>query len=87
MLAFRAREHNQDSQCQWEEEGVWLEAWRTFLQQLSAALSAGKIGGIGVGKTKRGKGTKWMVVVDGECAPLGATSPVRSRRKSPTSCQ
>src|SRR6266850_1716978 len=27
--------------------------------------------GCGVGKTKRGKGTKWMVVVDGRCLPLG----------------
>ena len=28
-------------------------------------------GGSKVGKTKRGKGTKWMVVVDGEGVPLG----------------
>jgi transposase len=28
-------------------------------------------GGAGVGKTKRGKGTKWMVVVDGAGVPLG----------------
>lgn len=28
-------------------------------------------GGDGVGKTKRGKGTKWMVVVDGQGIPLG----------------
>jgi len=28
-------------------------------------------GGAGVGKTKRGKGTKWMVVVDGKGLPLG----------------
>jgi transposase len=28
-------------------------------------------GGCGVGKTKRGKGTKWMVVVDGQGLPLG----------------
>jgi transposase len=27
--------------------------------------------GCGVGKTKRGKGTKWMVVVDGKGVPLG----------------
>src|SRR6202007_2092432 len=27
--------------------------------------------GYGVGKTKRGKGTKWMVVVDGAGVPLG----------------
>src|SRR5205823_5264386 len=30
----------------------------------------GKKGGDGVGKTKRGKGTKWMVVVDGQGVPL-----------------
>ena len=29
-------------------------------------------GGDAVGKTKRGKGTKWMVVVDGEGVPLGS---------------
>ena len=28
-------------------------------------------GGEKVGKTKRGKGTKWMVVVDGQGIPLG----------------
>jgi len=28
--------------------------------------------GCGVGKTKRGKGTKWMVLVDGQGIPLGA---------------
>jgi len=28
-------------------------------------------GGAAVGKTKRGKGTKWMVVVDGQGVPLG----------------
>jgi hypothetical protein len=31
-----------------------------------------KKGGTGVGVTKRGKGTKWMVVVDGQGIPLGA---------------
>jgi transposase len=30
-----------------------------------------KKGGDGVGKTKRGKGSKWMVVVDGKGIPLG----------------
>lgn len=29
-------------------------------------------GGDGIGKTKRGKGTKWMVVVDGQGIPLGS---------------
>src|SRR5712691_2349089 len=32
---------------------------------------SGKKGGAEVGKTKRGKGTKWMVVVDGRGVPLG----------------
>ena len=29
-------------------------------------------GGAGVGKTKKGKGTKWMLLVDGQGTPLGA---------------
>jgi len=32
----------------------------------------GKKGGACVGKTKKGKGTKWMVVVDGSGIPLGS---------------
>src|SRR6202521_6265580 len=32
---------------------------------------SGEKRGCGVGKTKRGKGTKWMVVVDGQGLPLG----------------
>src|SRR5271166_965101 len=31
----------------------------------------GEKGGAAVGKTKRGKGTKWMVLVDGQGLPLG----------------
>jgi transposase len=34
-------------------------------------LRTGKKGGEAVGKTKRGKGTKWMVLVDGQGLPLG----------------
>ncbi len=34
-------------------------------------LRASEKGGSAVGKTKRGKGTKWMVLVDGEGIPLG----------------
>lgn len=34
-------------------------------------LCGGEKGGAAVGKTKRGKGTKWMVLVDGEGLPLG----------------
>ena len=35
-------------------------------------LRVGQKGGCAVGKTKRGKGTKWMVLVDGQGIPLGA---------------
>jgi len=35
-------------------------------------LRPGKKGGAGVGKTKKGKGTKWMLLVDGQGTPLGA---------------
>src|SRR5437763_5503169 len=34
-------------------------------------LRAGQKGGDAVGKTKRGMGTKWMVLADGEGVPLG----------------
>ena len=34
-------------------------------------LRSGQKGGAAVGKTKRGKGTKWMVLVDGQGLPLG----------------
>ncbi|MGA2966751.1 MAG: IS5 family transposase [Terriglobales bacterium] len=34
-------------------------------------LRPSKKGGSAVGKTKRGKGTKWMVLVDGQGLPLG----------------
>jgi len=34
-------------------------------------LRSSQKGGSAVGKTKRGKGTKWMVLVDGEGVPLG----------------
>jgi len=43
-------------------------------------LRPGKKGGAAVGKTKRGKGTKWMVLVDGEGLPLG----VRLETASPS---
>jgi len=36
-------------------------------------LRSGEKGGAGVGKTKRGKGSKWMVVVDGQGLPLGVS--------------
>src|SRR5262249_35557541 len=62
---------------QWEETGEFLALWRAFLNQLNDRQ---KIrwnecfvdGGAKIGKTKRGKGTKWMVLVDGAGSPLGA---------------
>ncbi|PQO38873.1 IS5/IS1182 family transposase [Blastopirellula marina] len=36
-------------------------------------LCSGKKGGHDVGKTKRGKGTKWMVVADGQGVPLACS--------------
>jgi len=45
-----------------------LDWGETFLD--GSFVSAKK--GAGVGKTKRGKGTKWMVLVDGQGIPLGA---------------
>ena len=68
----------------WEEQGVWLNIWRAFLSELNERqqltverivsgrqFCSGEKRGCGVGKTKRGKGTKWMVVVDGRGIPLG----------------
>ena len=43
-------------------------------------LRPGEKGGSAVGKTKRGKGTKWMVLVDGQGLPLG----VRLESASPS---
>jgi len=44
------------------EVGRGLPGWQ---------LRSSEKGGSAVGKTKRGKGTKWMVLVDGEGIPLG----------------
>jgi transposase len=52
---------------------IWDEA---FLDGSSAPV---KKVGLAVGKTKRGKGTKWMVLGDGDGVPLG----VRLERVSP----
>jgi transposase len=69
----------------WEETGALLTLWRAFLAQLNdrqklrwdECFVAGSFvpaqkGGPKVGTTKRGKGTKWMVLVDGAGTPLGA---------------
>jgi transposase len=85
----------------WEEQGVWLEIWRKFWAALDKAgqldwseafadgsFASAKKGGPGVGKTKRGKGTKWMVVVDGQGVPLGghlgSASPAEVNLLEPT---
>jgi transposase len=69
---------------QWEEKGILVASLANTAggtgPRGSAALGRslsrrqlrpGQKGGSAVGKTKRGKGTKWMVLVDGEGVPLG----------------
>jgi transposase len=68
----------------WGEAGVWERVWREALAALdrhgaldwSRAFLDGsfvpaKKGGAKVGLTKKGKGTKWMLVVEGSWLPLG----------------
>jgi transposase len=68
----------------WGEVGIWERIWRAALAVLdghgkldwSMAFLDGsfvpaKKGGEHVGLTSKGKGTKWMVVVDGTGLPLG----------------
>ncbi len=50
-----------------DEEGL-LQWDETFLD---GSFAPAKKGALAVGKTKRGKGTKWMVLVDGQGLPLG----------------
>src|ERR1017187_3992591 len=47
---------------------------------LGRQLRTSEKGGAAVGKTKRGKGTKWMAVGDGQSLPLG----VRLESASPS---
>jgi transposase len=51
-------------------------------------VRVGEKGGSDVGKTKRGKGSKWMVVVDGQGIPLGihvtSASPAEVTLVEPT---
>jgi len=69
----------------WEEQGVWLRVWHKLLGQmderglldweeafLDATFVTAKKGGAAIGKTRRGKGTKCVVVVDGSGVPIGA---------------
>ncbi len=68
----------------WGEEGVWERIWRSALAALEAngkldwsmafldgSFAPAKKGGHRVGLTKKGKGTKWMLIVDGNGLPLG----------------
>jgi transposase len=68
----------------WGETGVWERIWRAALEYLDRAgqldwsiafldgsFVPAKNGGAGVGLTHKGKGTKWMLVVDGHGLPLG----------------
>jgi len=68
----------------WGEAGVWKRIWRAALARLDqhgkldwslafldGSFAPAKKGGDKVGLTKKGKGTKWMLVVDGNGFPLG----------------
>jgi transposase len=67
----------------WEEQDVWLtsggRSWENWMSRDARLgrnlrrrlLRPGKKRGHCVGKTKRGKGTKWMVVASGQGVPLG----------------
>ena len=68
----------------WGEEGIWERVWRAALAVLDAqgkldwslafldgSFVPAKKGGEHVGLTRKGKGTKWMLVVDGNGLPLG----------------
>src|SRR5215831_15069247 len=68
----------------WGEEGVWERIWRAALAaldlhgqldwtmaSLDGSFAPAKKGGEQVGLTKKGKGTKWMLVIDGTGLPLG----------------
>src|SRR5262249_43438437 len=68
----------------WGEDGVWERIWRAALAALDlqgqldwamafldGSFAPAKKGGDKVGLTKKGKGTKWMLVVDGTGLPLG----------------
>ncbi|HEV2457160.1 MAG TPA: IS5 family transposase [Ktedonobacterales bacterium] len=68
----------------WGEEGVWERIWRAALAVLDrngqldwsmafldGSFAPAKKSGEQVGLTKKGKGTKWMLVVDGHGLPLG----------------
>src|SRR5262249_48474350 len=68
----------------WGEDGVWERIWRARLASLDGngqldwsivfldgSFVPAKNGGAHVSLTRKGKGTKWMLVVDGHGLPLG----------------
>ena len=68
----------------WGKEGVWERIWHAALSALDqrgqldwsmsfldGSFAPAKRGGEKVGVTKKGKGTTWMLVVDGNGLPLG----------------
>ena len=68
----------------WGEAGIWERIWRAALAALDVqgkldwtmafldgSFAPAKKGGDKVGLTKKGKGTKWMLVIDGHGLPLG----------------
>lgn len=68
----------------WGEEGIWDRIWRAALAALDlggqldwsmacldGSFVPAKRGGEKVGLAKKGKGTKWMLVIDGNGLPLG----------------
>src|SRR5262249_4006092 len=58
----------------WDEGGVWERLWRAALsslvQQRKLAWSMAFLDG-SFTPAKKGKGTKWMLVIDGNGLPLG----------------
>ena len=83
--SYGARSTVHDRLTLWVERGVFLALWRRFLRQLDGrqrlvwqecfvdgSFVVAKKGGALVGPTKRGKGSKLMVLVDGHGTPLGA---------------
>ncbi|MCL0103983.1 IS5 family transposase [Dehalococcoidia bacterium] len=76
------REYGSKTRChrrlkEWQEEGVWERVWRAFLD---GTFVPAKKGGGKVGLTKRGKGSKVMLVVEGQGLPIGVL--VESAQKS-----
>jgi transposase len=68
----------------WGADGIWERIWRAALAALDrqgqldwtlacldGSFVPAKNGGEKVGLTRKGKGTKWMLVIDGHGLPLG----------------